>query len=155
MIVFSIITTRYIKVYCFTILLQHFSKKCTGRYSKVREDDLSSKQGSLSTIKKILIKNYSKIFLSIYLHIFIFVIKLKHYMNFFCVNSIDKQTDFQLNTVWFRYWYSSRKQSISYSSIFFDFFLHFFLYKKICDERTEFDNISSRVFFKKILLKKI
>ena len=36
--------------------LQLDSKKCTGRYFKVRDDDLSSKQGSLLTYKMILIK---------------------------------------------------------------------------------------------------
>ena len=36
--------------------LQLDSKKCTGRYFNIRDDDLSSKQGSLFTFKKILIK---------------------------------------------------------------------------------------------------
>ena len=36
--------------------IQLYSKKCTGRYSKVRDDDLSSKQGSLCTFKMIIVK---------------------------------------------------------------------------------------------------
>ena len=57
--------------------LQLYSEKCTGRYFKERDDDLSSKQGSIQN------ENYSKVFLSIYLHIFIFVLTLKHNMNIF------------------------------------------------------------------------
>ena len=56
--------------------LQLYSEKCTG-YFKERDDDLSSKQGSIQN------ETYSKIFLSIYLHIFIFVLTLKHNMNIF------------------------------------------------------------------------
>ena len=41
----------------FILEVQVYSEKCTGRYFKVRDDDLSSKQGSLCTLKKILIKN--------------------------------------------------------------------------------------------------
>ena len=72
--------------------IQLFSKKCTGRYDKVRDDDLSSKQGSLCTFKMILvIRKYFIVY--IYINIVIFVIRLKHniffFMNFF-VNSIDK-----------------------------------------------------------------
>ena len=43
--------------------LQLYSEKCTGRYFKERDDDLSSKKGSIQN------ETYSKIFLSIYLHI--------------------------------------------------------------------------------------
>ena len=32
--------------------IQLYSEKCTGRYFKMRDDDLSSKQGSLCTLKK-------------------------------------------------------------------------------------------------------
>ena len=74
-------------------MLQLYSEKYTGGYFKVRDEDLYSKQGSLCTFKIILKKNnknYSKFFLNIYLHISIFVMKLKHDMNIFCVNSIDR-----------------------------------------------------------------
>ena len=64
--------------------LQLDSEKCTGRYFNVRDDDLSSKQGSLGTLKNIFFS------ISINLNIFIFVIKLKHNMNIFFVNSIDR-----------------------------------------------------------------
>ena len=62
------------------IIIQLYSEKCTGCYFKVWDDDLSSKHGSLCTLK---MKNYSKIFIYtyIYFHIFIFFIKLKHNMN--------------------------------------------------------------------------
>ena len=36
--------------------VQLYPEKCTGRYFKFRDDDLSSKQGSLCTFKIILIK---------------------------------------------------------------------------------------------------
>ena len=41
-------------------VLQLDSEKCTGRYFKVRDDDLSSKQGSISTFRMILIKLLDK-----------------------------------------------------------------------------------------------
>ena len=53
--------------------VQLYSEKFTGRYFKVRDDDLSSKQGSLYTFK-IILKKITQIFLAIYLHTFIFVI---------------------------------------------------------------------------------
>ena len=66
-------------------IIQLYSRKCTGRYFKVRDNDLSSKQGSFHMyIQSDTFKNYSKIFLSIYFHICIFVIKLKQNMIFFC-----------------------------------------------------------------------
>ena len=54
-------------------VVQVFSEKCTGRYFKVRDDDLSSKQGSLCTIKKI--GTYKKILKNIfkYIHIYIYL----------------------------------------------------------------------------------
>ena len=52
--------------------VQPYSKKCTGRYFNVRDDDLSSKQGSLCKIKIILIKITGKYFK----YIFIFAKKL-------------------------------------------------------------------------------
>ena len=42
----------------------------------------------------IYIQNYTYLFLSLYFLIYIFVIKFKHNMNFYCVNSIDRWTDF-------------------------------------------------------------
>ena len=54
-------------------MIQRYSEKCTGRYFKVRDDDLSSKQGSLVYIQNDTYNNYSKIFL--------LYIKLKHYNN--------------------------------------------------------------------------
>ena len=63
------------------------------RYFKERDDDLSSNQGSLCSLKMILIKIIRKQF-KVYIYIyFIFVIKLKHNINFIFVNSIDKQTN--------------------------------------------------------------
>ena len=50
-----------------------FSKKCTGRYLKVRDDDLSSKQGSLCTVKMIIIKNFRKYF-KVYIYYYIWAI---------------------------------------------------------------------------------
>ena len=50
--------------------LKLYSEKCTWRYFKVREDELSSKQGSICIFKMILY--IYVIFLSIYLHIFIY-----------------------------------------------------------------------------------
>ena len=45
-------------------------KKCTGRYFKVRDDDLSSKQGSLCTFKMILvIRKYFIKYIYIYLYL--------------------------------------------------------------------------------------
>ena len=40
--------------------VQLFSEKCTGRYFKVRDDDLSSKQGSICSFKMKLIKIIGK-----------------------------------------------------------------------------------------------
>ena len=42
--------------------IQPDSKKCTGQYFKVRDDDLSSKQGLLCTFKIMLIKITQKYF---------------------------------------------------------------------------------------------
>ena len=53
------------------ITIQLFSEKCTGRYFKVRDDDLSSKQGSLCSFKMILkiIRKYFKVYIYIYLYL--------------------------------------------------------------------------------------
>ena len=40
----------------YLFVLQLYSKKCTGRYFKLRDDDLSSKQGSVCAFKMILKK---------------------------------------------------------------------------------------------------
>ena len=45
-----------------TFDIQLYSEKCTGRYFKVRDDDLSSKKGSLCTFKIIFIKISQKYF---------------------------------------------------------------------------------------------
>ena len=67
---------------------QLYSEKCTGRHFKLRDDDLSSKLGSLCAfilILKKITQTYFKLYIQ-YLHIiFIFVIKFKHNMNIFCV----------------------------------------------------------------------
>ena len=60
------------------IKVQLFSERFTGRYFKVRDDDLSSKQGSLCTF------NLKIFYVCIYLHLFIFVMQLKHNINFLC-----------------------------------------------------------------------
>ena len=68
--------------------IQPDSEKCTGRYFKVRD---VFKTGVIMYIQNYAYKNYSKVFLSIYyMYVFIFVIKLKHNMNIFFVNSIDR-----------------------------------------------------------------
>ena len=54
-------------------LIQLFSEKCTGRYFKVRDDDLSSKQGSLCTFKMILYKLYIYIYLFTLNKIYVFI----------------------------------------------------------------------------------
>ena len=53
--------TMYIHIYWTKYVLQLFLKRCTGRHFKVRDDDLSSKQGSLCTFKMILIKAFENI----------------------------------------------------------------------------------------------
>ena len=68
--------------YTISCVIQLYSKKSTRQYFNVRDDDLSSKQGSLCKFKVILIKithKYSKV----YINILIFVIKLKHNINIF------------------------------------------------------------------------
>ena len=51
--------------------LQLYSKKCTRRYFKARDDDLCSKQGSLCTFKIILKTLLKNIFKYIFTHIYI------------------------------------------------------------------------------------
>jgi len=76
--------------------IQFNSEKCTGQYFKVRDDDLSSKQGSLCTFKIIL----EKIFLSIYLHMYIYICyKIKTlYDYFFC--EFDRWCDRFCDNFW-------------------------------------------------------
>ena len=55
------------------VVVQLFSEKCTGRYFKVIDGDLSSKQGSLYTFKMILMKiiqKYFEVYTYIYLYLF-------------------------------------------------------------------------------------
>ena len=62
--------------------------------SKVRDNDLSSKQGSLCTVKIILTRKYYYVYLYVYVHIFIFVIKLNIKWIFSC--AIDRY----VNRLW-------------------------------------------------------
>ena len=55
-------------------LIQLYSEKCTGRYFKVRDDDLSSKQVTLCTFKVITIKITRKN-KSLYLHIYLYLLQ--------------------------------------------------------------------------------
>ena len=78
-------------------IIQLYSEKYTGQYFKIRDDArLVFKIGVIiyEYIQNYIYKNYSKTYVCKCIHIFIFLIKLKHNMNiFFFVNSIERWTD--------------------------------------------------------------